>query len=66
MSAKDAKELVRLLRRKGADVRITGSTHYRVTNPRNSVSITIAVSPSDRRWKYKVRRDVKRLGLEEV
>lgn len=63
---KDSKHLIRKLRRMGAEISIGGSTHYRVRNPANGVTITIAISPSDFRWKHKVKQDLKRLGFKEV
>jgi hypothetical protein len=63
MSRKDCELLLRRARRAGFTVERTGSQHWRITAP-SGATTTAAATPSDRRAPLKLRRDLRRIGLE--
>lgn len=61
---KEVEKIVRELRKRGCEVRQTGSGHWRVTRE-GWQAITIAKTPSTYRTMLNIRADVKRyLGIE--
>lgn len=56
----EVRKLVRQLRREGWAAEFRGSSHILLTHP-SGQTLTLASSPSDRRWLANVRADVRRI-----
>lgn len=66
MSAKDAKQLVRRLRRAGLLVELTGNLHYVVWDERGSRLTTFPSTPSDHRSLRNARSELRRGGVSGI